>query len=255
MKPEMFYIAQQIMSLINERYEKIICICLKEREDKYKFAKKQFKKHNIQVEFYRPVIPGYAKHFIKPYTDLHNKRDQNYVLFNPEFPNELGAFQSHYTVIKSALLEGIQKLFVFEDDCAFHKNWDNLLPKYLDTIPEDADGILLYSYMSQLEPQNIRVKPRWTKGFISWSFVAYGMNKRAMEGYVKLQDETPMIADRGSWTMMTQLGYNFYIATPPLVLPSKVLTSSIRGENKNYERGQFLGGNIFLLGINQNDFE
>jgi GR25 family glycosyltransferase involved in LPS biosynthesis len=158
---------------------------------------------------------------------------------------------SHYIVIKTALLQNVQNLFVFEDDCAFHKNWDELLPKYINTIPENADGILLYSFMSDLNPQNVRVKPRWTKGFASWSFVAYGMNRRAMEGYIKLMDEHPMIADRGSWEMMTWGGYNFYIASPPLVLPSKEFTSNIRGENKNYEKTK----SVFILGINENDYE
>jgi GR25 family glycosyltransferase involved in LPS biosynthesis len=173
------------------------------------------------------------------------------VLFNPAFPNELGAMQSHYSVIKSALLDGAQSLFVFEDDCCFNKKWDELLPKYLDSIPENTDGILLYSYMSDLNPQNIRVKPRWTKGFASWSFLAYGLNRKAMEGYIKLQDETPMIADRGSYHMMTYLNYNFYVASPPLLIPSKQFDSNIRGENKNYEKIK----SVFLLGINEQDYQ
>jgi hypothetical protein len=158
-------------------------------------------------------------------------------------------------VIKSALLDDAQSIFVFEDDCAFHKNWETLLPKYLDTLPENTDGILLYSYMDRLLPENIRVKPRWTKGFASWSFLAYGLNRKAIEGYIKLQDSQPMISDKASWMMMTHYNYNFYIASPPLVIPSKILSSSIRGENKNYEKQQFLGGNIFMLGVNQNDYE
>jgi GR25 family glycosyltransferase involved in LPS biosynthesis len=158
---------------------------------------------------------------------------------------------SHYYVIKTALLEGVQNLFVFEDDCIFHKDWKNILPKYLDTIPDDTDGILLYSFMSALEPQNIRVKPRWTKGFASWSFLAYGLNRKAMEGYIQLMDNSPMIADRGSWEMMTRGSYNFYIASPPLVLPSKTLTSNIRGENKNYEKIK----TVFLMGVDENNYE
>jgi hypothetical protein len=242
-------------NLINERYDTVVCICLKEREDKYKYAFSQFIRHDIQVEFYRPVIPGYAYKLIELYADKYNDLSINHRLFNKEFPNELGAMQSHYTIIKSALLDGAKNIFVFEDDCAFHKKWDELLPKYFDTIPENADGILLYSYMDRLLPENVRVNPRWTKGFASWSFLAYGLNKRAMEGYIKLQDSQPMIADKASWIMMTQLGYNFYSASPPLVIPSKSLSSSIRGENKNYEKTQFLGGNVFMLGVNSNDYE
>jgi GR25 family glycosyltransferase involved in LPS biosynthesis len=243
------------MSLINNRYEKVVCINLKERSDKYKFALEQFAIHNIQVEFYRPVIPGYAFKLVELYADKYNDLRVNHRLFNKEFPNELGAMQSHYSVIKSALIDGAKSIFVFEDDCAFHKDWENLLPKYLDTLPDNADGVLLYSYMDRLLPENVRVKPRWTKGYASWSFLAYGLNERAMKGYIELQDSQPMISDKASWIMMTQQGYNFYIASPPLVIPSKKLTSSIRGEDKNYEKSQFLGGNIFMLGINSNDYE
>ena len=239
------------MSLINEVYDRVVCICLKERIDKYEYMKSQFQKFGISVEWYRPVIPGYARQIINPYIKIYNKPEQNYVRFNPEFSNEFGAMQSHYYVIKSALLDGVKNLFVFEDDCSFHKDWFNLLPKYMNSIPENTDGILLYSFMYQLEPQNIRIKPRWTKGFASWSFIAYGLNQRAMQGYIKLQDETPMIADRASWTMMTYQNYNFAVASPPLLIPSKTLTSSIRGENKNYEKNR----SIFLLGINENDYE
>jgi GR25 family glycosyltransferase involved in LPS biosynthesis len=211
----------------------------------------QFIKHDIQVKWFRPVIPGYAAELTQPYNQKYNSADNRQIRFNPHFPNELGAMQSHYHVIKTALLEGVQSLFIFEDDCAFHKDFDTLLSKYLDTVPNDADGILLYSFMFQFEPQNIRVKPRWTKGFASWSILAYGMNRRAMERYIAIADKTPMIADSITHTMMTNEGFNFYIASPPLVIPSKTLTSNIRGQEKNYEKYR----TVFMMGINDTDYE
>lgn len=238
------------MSLINEKYDRVICINLKERPDKKKFIQAQLNKYNILFEFFHPVILGYSQKFIDPYTNEYNSGKWP-PLFNKQFPNEFGTLHSHYYVIKSALLDGIQNLFIFEDDCAFHKDWDNLLPKYMNTIPNDMDGILLYSYMSKLEPQNTRVKPRWTKGFMSWSLLAYGMNRKAMEGFINLVDSMPMIADRVSWEMMTNKGYNFYIASPPLILPAKELSSNIRGENKNYEKTK----SIYILGINEEDYK
>jgi GR25 family glycosyltransferase involved in LPS biosynthesis len=96
------------MNRLNKEFDKIVCISLKERDDKYIFMKKQFEKNKINVEFYRPVIPCYASKFIDLYTDTYNDYNKNYVLFNKHFPNELGAFQSHYHVIKSALLEGVE---------------------------------------------------------------------------------------------------------------------------------------------------
>lgn len=210
----------------------------------------QFKKFDIKAEFYHPVIPGYARTLLEPYITKYNVEQQT--LFNPQFPNELGCMTSFYHVIKTALLENIQNLFIFEDDISFHKNWNELLPKYLNTIPKNTGAILLYSFMHHLEPQNIRIAPRWTKGFASWSHVACGFNRRTMEAYIKLIDNQPMIGDRGSWILMTHMGFNYVVASPPLVLPSKELSSNIRGENKNYEG---YTKSIFTLGINEQDYE
>jgi len=239
------------MSLINERYDKVVCINLLERPDKKKFMEERFAKFNIQSEWYHPVILGYSRHFVDTYTEKFNNPKEGKVLFNQKFPNEFGTMHSHYHVVKTALLQGVENLFVFEDDCAFHQDWDNLLPKYFNTIPDNTDGVLLYSYMNRLEPQNVRVKPRWTVGFGSWSMLAYGMNRRTMKAYVNMLDNTPMIADRVTWSMMTYLGFNFYVASPPLVLPAKELTSNIRGNDKNYEKQK----SVFTLGINEEEYK
>ena len=239
------------MNILNQRYDKVVCINLKERPLKKAYMETMFAKYDIQAEFYHPVILGYADKFINIYTERYNKPEQNYILFNKQYPNEFGTMHSHYHVIKTALLEGVKNLFVFEDDCAFHKDWDNLLPKYLNTIPKNANGILLYSFMDRLLSENIRVAPRWTKGYMSWSLIAYGMDETAMKGFIDFMDKVPEIADKATWNMMSHYGYNFYIASPPLVLPSKNFTSDIRGENKNYEKNK----SIFTLGINEKDYE
>ena len=109
---------------------------------------------------------------------------------------------------------------------------------------------MLYSFMDRLLPQNIRIKPRWTKGYASWSIIAYGMNKRAMERYIQIVDAQPMIADSITYHMMSHENYNFYIASPPLLLPSKELSSNIRGR-KNYETIK----SIYILGIDEKDYE
>lgn len=240
------------MSLLNEKYDRIVCINLKERPEKKEFIEKRLNKYNISYEFYHPVILGYSKHFVNAYVGMYNTAKRLHVpVFNKQFPNEFGTLHSHYYVIKSALLDGIHNLFVFEDDCAFHKDWDSLLPKYLNTIPDDSDAILLYSFMSKIEPENIRVSPRWTKGFASWSLLAYGMNRRTMQAYVDYVDNTPTIADVVTWDLMSKKDFNFYIASPPLVIPAKDLSSDIRGQNKNYEKTR----SVFLMGINENEYE
>jgi hypothetical protein len=72
-----------------------------------------------------------------------------------------------------------------------------------------------------------------------------------MERYISMADSAPMIADSITYHMMTHEDFKFYVASPPLVVPSKTLTSNIRGEDKNYEKNR----TIFMMGINDADYE
>ncbi len=238
-------------SLINERYEKVVCVCLQEREDKYKFMLNQFQKHDIKVEWYRPVIHNYIGKFSELYTNKYNNPSQGIILFNPQFPNELNVMQSFYHVIKSALLSGAESLFIFEDDFQMHNRWDELLPKYFEKLPVDHDIILLYSYQHELFPQNVRINSCWIKAYRSWSHIAVGMNKKYMQEYINQIDNVPRIGDLV--TYQAQERFNCYISIPPLGIPSKSLTSNIRGNNKNYDNPLFQ--NAYTFGLNQNNYE
>jgi hypothetical protein len=239
------------MSLINERYDRVVCISLKEREDKYKFMLNQFIKHNIEVEWYRPVIHNYIGKFSELYADKYNKPEQNLILFNKNFLNELSVMQSFYHVVKNALIDGVESLFIFEDDFQPHKDWDELLPKYFEKLPQDADLIMLYSYQHELFPQNIRVSSRWIKAYRSWSNIAVGMNKRYLEEYIKQIDNCPRIGDLVTYQLQEKL--NCYIACPVLGIPSKQFISNIRGNNKNYENPLFQ--NAYTFGLNERNYE
>lgn len=236
------------MGYLNDRYEKIVCINLKERKDKYEFMLAQFIKNDISVEWFHPVIHGYANKIVKPLVDAKVAH------FNVQHANEFNTMSSFYHVVKSAILDGAQSLFIIEDDFHMHKQFNELLPKYFDTVPKDADAILLYSYMSGLNPENIRVSSRWVRGYKSWSHIAIGMSKKYMEEFIKRIDRRPCTGDLISYEMMEQ-GFNVYIATPPLGIPSKLFVSDIRGNNKNYDKPQFMGGNVFMLGINEKLYE
>jgi len=235
------------MSLINERYDRVVCICLKERQDKYEYSKKQFEKHNIEVEFFRPVVHNYIGKLSELYADKYNIPSQNKILFNKQFPNELSVMQSFYHVIKTAILEDIQNLFIFEDDFQMHKDWGELLPKYFEKLPKNADLIMLYSYQHELFPENTRVSSRWIRAFRSWSNIAVGMNRKYLEEYIKQIDACPRIGDVVTYELQEKL--NCYIACPVLGIPSKQFISNIRGNNKNYDNPLFQ--NAFTFGLNE----
>jgi len=217
------------MHLLNQTFDKVVCVNLLNRPDKKEHMQDKFDKLGIEVEWFHAVPYGFAGEVVeglKPSV-------QDYPRFNVKTPNEFGAAMSHYTVIKTALLQGHKNIFVFEDDVMFRKNFNTVFENSFSTLPEDWDMFLLYTFMYKIQPQNVRVNSRWIKSFDGWSLMSYGMNKKAMERYIAEQDKFFSIADRVSFKMQGK-DLNIYSAIPTMCIPNQKLGSNIRGDNMNY---------------------
>jgi GR25 family glycosyltransferase involved in LPS biosynthesis len=230
-------------SLLNQIFDKVVCISLLEREDKKEIMQQKFNNLNIDVEWYRPVIHGFNKNIVKHLSNTENSK------FNSSQYNEIGTSLSHYNVVKTALLQDVKQLFVFEDDCLFHKDWETLLHKYFDTILPNWDMIMFYSFMYNLEKENIRVRPRWTRAYNSWSLTSYGMNRKMMEEYIKYADNFFTIADLVTYNLQKKDYLNIYVTTPPLTIPNVSLGSNIRKE-MNYENTP----SVIMLGVDKTNY-
>jgi GR25 family glycosyltransferase involved in LPS biosynthesis len=235
------------MHRINKEFDKVVCINLVNRQDKQKEMRLKFYKYDIEVEWFNAVPYGFAKQIVD---SLPSNIGQEFPRFNKKTPNELGAAISHYTVIKSALLEGKESIFVFEDDVMFRKDFNEKFDKYFDALPDDWDMIMLYSFMYDLLPENVRVNSKWIKSYRSWSLMSYGMNKKAMEKYIQEQDRLFRIADLASYQMQGK-DINVYSSVPTLCIPNQKLGSNIRGENMNYIQTN----TILNMGYSNNNFE
>ena len=217
------------MHLLNQTFDKVVCVNLLNRPDKKEHMQAKFDKLGIEVEWFNAVPYGFAGEIVsslKPSV-------QDYPRFNVKTPNEFGAAMSHYTVIKTALLQGHKNIFVFEDDVMFRKNFNEVFTNSFSTLPEKWDMFLLYTFMYKIQPQNVRVNSRWIKSFDGWSLMSYGMNKKAMERYIAEQDKFFSIADRVSFKMQGK-DLNIYSAIPTMCIPNQKLGSNIRGDNMNY---------------------
>lgn len=215
---------------INKEFDKVVCINLVNRPDKKEAMKKRFDDLGILVEWFNAVPYGFASQIVNTLPPVKN----DFPRFNTKTPNEFGAAMSHYTVIKTALLEGAERIFVFEDDVLFRKDFNAKFDGYYDALPGDWDMFLLYSFMYKIQEPNIRVNARWVRSYHSWSLMSYGINKRGMEGYIASQDRMFQIADRSSFKMQEE-GFNIYSSIPTLAIPNPGLGSNIRGDNMNYE--------------------
>jgi GR25 family glycosyltransferase involved in LPS biosynthesis len=217
------------MSRINTDFSKVVCINLAERPDKKEKMSSKFSSLGIESEWYTAVQYGFIPRLVDPI--ISSKAGH----FNKNQPYEIGASLSHYHVIKQALIEGCESLFVFEDDVRFHKDFNNKLDDYMNHLPGDWDMILLYSFMYELLPQNIRASKRWIRSYRSWSLMAYGIREGAMKEYIKRQDKYFTIADLVTYQMQEDMNFKSYSAVPALCIPETSLGSNIRGGNMNYE--------------------
>jgi GR25 family glycosyltransferase involved in LPS biosynthesis len=109
---------------LNEYFEKIYCINLERRLDRYESVLNEFNKFNIQgVEIYSAI-------------------DGNTIINNSSLLNgELGILETHYNIIKSCKEHGVKNVLILEDDIYFTEEI-NKLNDYMQSVPKDWD--LLY---------------------------------------------------------------------------------------------------------------
>ena len=219
------------MSIINKEFDKVVCVNLVNRKDKKEVIAEKFNNYNINVEWFEAVQYGFAEEIVKSLKPNIN----GFPRFNLKHPNEFGAALSHYTVIKTALEQGVEKLFVFEDDVLFRKDFNNKLEKSLSTLPKDWDMINLYSFMYNIMPENKRINANWITSFRGWSLLAYGINRKAMQRYIDNMDKKFQIADLTSFNMQEESDMNIYSAVPTLCIPNTEIGSNIRGTDMNYK--------------------
>jgi GR25 family glycosyltransferase involved in LPS biosynthesis len=213
---------------LNRDFDKVVCINLSERPDKRNAMQKKFDELGIKVEWFTTVQFGFAPKII----DAIEKAKVGH--FNANQPFEIGPSISHYSVIKQAFIEKCENIFVFEDDVRFHGNFNEKLDKYLDDLPQNWEVILLYSFMYDILPENIRVSKRWIKSFRAWSLMSYGMKREFMKKYIESQDNFWTISDMVTYRLQETKQYNIYSAIPTLCIPEVKLGSNVRGENMNY---------------------
>jgi len=231
--------------MLNTLFDKVYCINLLERKDKKINMTTKFKELGIKVEWYSAVQYGFIPKIVKPI----NKSGVG--KFNENQPYEIGAALSHYSIIKQALISGYDKIFVFEDDVKFHKNFNKKFNLYWKKLPENWDMFMLYSFMYNLLPQNKRVSDRWIQSYASWSLMAYGMNRKMMKEYIKFQDNFFTIADSVTYKLQERNDLNIYTAIPSLCIPETELGSNIRGESMNYKTSP----TVINMGYSDDNYE
>lgn len=116
---------------LNEYFDKIICINLNKRTDRWSDMKQQFIKHNIDVIRFE-AIEGNPMDW----------KSHSFIGRRNSFPGAMGCIASHVNVYKMAKENGWKNVLIIEDDCDFIENINELFEESIKTLPKDWD--LLY---------------------------------------------------------------------------------------------------------------
>lgn len=106
---------------LNDFFDKIYCINLDRRTDRWENCEKQFKKYGLNVERFAAVNGN----------DLIPKG------VNGLMAGEVGVIRSNYNVIKDAKNNGYKNIIIFEDDVELCDDFINKFTEFFSKVPKD----------------------------------------------------------------------------------------------------------------------
>jgi GR25 family glycosyltransferase involved in LPS biosynthesis len=149
------------MKTLNDCFEKIYCVNLERRPERWDICKEVFSQYNINVERYE-AVDG-TKH------DRVGKMSHG----------EVGCLLSHLNILKKCKEDNVSNVLILEDDVEFCSNFDKLFSEYIKEVPEwdilylGATHALCYPYMNR---PPIKVTDHVYKVYNAHATHAYAIN-------------------------------------------------------------------------------
>src|SRR5688572_498365 len=109
------------MSVLNSYFDKIFCINLDRRTDRWEESLKEFNKYNLDVERF-PAIDGKE-------LNLSDKVKLT--------PAEKACSMSHHTILKRMIENNWNRILILEDDVAFIDDLESMFTHKAKQIPKD----------------------------------------------------------------------------------------------------------------------
>lgn len=149
---------------LNDLFERVVVINLDRREDRLIEFDKQAKEINLVYE--RHSAFDAQEHSVAGHT---------------------ACLKSHTEIMKKAIIDKVESIFILEDDAEFVQDFDKKLEEVWGQVPKDWDifygGLWLLQYRKY---SNLLVRPT-----NSYSSHAYGMNSKSLKYvYENMQEKT-----------------------------------------------------------------
>jgi len=150
---------QKIKSL-NSYFDKIYCINLKKRMDRWEETVKIFREHRLIVDRFEAI-------------------DGDNIIFDNNkmiSPGEYGCLMSHLNIIHNACINGYDKILIFEDDIELHENFNEISIKFMEEVPSNWD--MIYFGANTINNKSVAITEHVSSASRLLGGHAYGVNSR-----------------------------------------------------------------------------
>lgn len=196
--------------MINQYFDKIYCVNLDKRTDKWTDCEKEFAKHGLTVERFSAV-------------------DGNTLPKHPTLiPGELGCSMSHAAILKDIAEKGYKRTLILEDDVEFIPNLQEYFAENVRHVPDDWQ--MLYfggNHLNPPQPLNKAVG-KITKTYTTSHYAV----TLPFAGAVYKRIESSSVQVDVLYTQF-QPGSNSYVFNPPIAW-QRPCVSDIQGVFTDY---------------------
>jgi GR25 family glycosyltransferase involved in LPS biosynthesis len=205
---------------VNSYFDRIYCLNLDRREDRWKAVDQIFKKNGIDVERFS-AIDGQHIHDLE-FSDTGLSEDQCSNEGLIENKNSLACLLSHLEIIKNAKENGYARILIFEDDVIFSKSFKEDISNI-----ESYDWKLLYLGASQFNWENIEISNNHYKCRKTLGTFAYAIDSSIYDDIIDGLEKREKSIDNMLSDIQRKYKKSSFVVYPNIVI-SDVSDSDIR---------------------------
>ena len=214
---------------INIYFDKIYCLNLDRRQDRWKKASEQFNRFNINVERWSAIDGDSLDNKLLDYYNPDGlKGEEASILGIPENKNAIGCLLSHLEIIKNAKENNYNRILIFEDDVILCNNFLNKIKKI-----SYKDWNLMYLGSSQFDWSEIKIENNFYKCNKTLGTFAYCINSDIFDKLLLIVENGKKSIDNllSDFQQKNERCFTFY----PNIVISNVNDSEIREKKTIYD--------------------
>ncbi len=223
---------------INQYFDKIYCLNLDRRSDRWQKVSQEFSKFSINVERWSAIDGDNLIESELVYIDKNISEEKASRIGKIENKYSLACLLSHIEIIKNAKARGYKKILIFEDDVIISKDFSEKI-KLISKIKWK----LFYLGASQFEWNDIEISDGYYSCKKTLGTFAYAIDSSIYDELISLLERRNKSVDNYLSTIQHKYKNECFTIYPNIVM-SDVKDSNIRGGLNSEEYAQKVKWNL-----------